>query len=216
MSATRLSRSSVRAFSVLSKASTSALRSNIIKSLKFKNTITSSPSPLRSIQKVNFSTTRTTKYSLIENEDAAPLIDFSQMQEIANKDPADSKYVIVDVREPDEFSAGHIPNAINIPVKSSPGALGLHPDEFKLTFGFDKPSTEKTLVFYCLAGVRATMSEELAYTFGYEHRLNFIGSFKEWLDNKGEVETPEPTESKPESTTESKTEPKDESKAEEK
>lgn len=212
MSTTRLYRSSVRAFSALSKASASALRSSTIKSFKYSNTITSSSLLLsKSIQRVNFSTTRTNKYSLIENEDAAPLIDFSQMQDIVNQDPANSKYVIIDVREPDEFATGHLPNAINIPVKSSPGALGLHPDEFKLTFGFDKPSTDKTLVFYCLAGVRATMSEELAYTFGYEHRLNFIGSFKEWLDHKGEVETTEPTES-----TNSKTETKAETKAEEK
>lgn len=128
------------------------------------------------------------QYSVIETDVSAPTIDFSKMKEIASS--SDPKYVIVDVREPDEYSAGHIPNAINIPCKSSPGALGLDPEEFKLTFGFDKPSPEKTLVFYCLAGVRARMSEELAATFGYEHRLNYVGSFKDWLDNHGEIAVP--------------------------
>lgn len=129
------------------------------------------------------------KFSVIENESAAPTIDYNIMKEIANSN--DKKYVIVDVREPDEFNAGHIPNAINIPCKSSPGALGLDPEEFKLTFGFDKPSTEKTLVFYCLAGVRARMSEELAGTFGYNSRLTYAGSFKDWLENNGKIEVPE-------------------------
>lgn len=128
------------------------------------------------------------KYTVIESDASAPNIDFSKMKEIASS--SDPKYVIVDVREPDEYSAGHIPHAINIPCKSSPGALGLDPEEFKLTFGFDKPSAEKTLVFYCLAGVRARMSEELAATFGYENRLNYIGSFKDWLDNHGEIAVP--------------------------
>lgn len=126
------------------------------------------------------------KYSSMEG--AAPVIDFPKMKEIAES--KDDKYVIVDVREPDEYSAGHIPGAINIPVKSSPGALGLDAEEFKDTFGFEKPDTNKTLVFYCLAGVRAGMGEELASTFGYEHRLNYVGSFGDWMKNKGEVEIP--------------------------
>lgn len=129
------------------------------------------------------------KFSVIENESAAPTIDYNIMKEIATSN--DKKYVIVDVREPDEFNAGHIPNAINIPCKSSPGALGLDPEEFKLTFGFDKPSNDKTLVFYCLAGVRARMSEELAGTFGYKSRLTYAGSFKDWLENNGKIEIPE-------------------------
>ncbi|WP_375143006.1 rhodanese-like domain-containing protein [Paenibacillus sp. D2_2] len=33
--------------------------------------------------------------------------------------------VIVDVREPDEFAEGHIPDAKNIPLGSIPGALNL-------------------------------------------------------------------------------------------
>lgn len=136
------------------------------------------------------------KYSVIEDESAAPVIDFTKMTDIVKKN--DPNYVIVDVREPDEYNAGHIPNAINIPCKSSPGALGLYPDEFKLTFGFDKPPTDKTLVFYCLAGIRSRMSEELAGTFGYEHRLNYSGSFSDWMSNKGEIETPKTEESKTE------------------
>lgn len=145
-------------------------------------------------------TVNSVRHYTIENPDAAPVVDFDKVKSIVNSyDPA--KYVIVDVREPEEFQQGHIPHAINIPCKSSPGALGLHPEEFKLTFGFDKPDPSKTLLFYCLAGVRASMSEELAHTFDYEHRLNYIGSFKDWVANNGPVEIP-----KPEAAAESKSE----------
>lgn len=81
--------------------------------------------------------------------------------------PIPDDYLILDVREPDEYAQGHIPQAVNLPYKSAPGALGLEPEEFHETFGFDKPSTDKALVFYCLGGVRATAAESLAATFGY-------------------------------------------------
>jgi rhodanese-related sulfurtransferase len=196
MSFARLSKTTFRALSVLCRPSTFRVTASVLK-CNTENMIKSSVFESNKITNTNiFGNFGIRKYSLIENQDAAPLINFTQMQDIVNKQEkgVDSKYIIVDVREPDEFAAGHIPNAINIPAKSSPGALGLDPEEFKLTFGFDKPSTDKTLVFYCLAGVRATMSEELAYTFGYQHRLNYVGSFREWLDNKGEIEFPKTAE----------------------
>lgn len=123
------------------------------------------------------------------DESVAPVVDYAKMAEIVRAQ--DPSVVIVDAREPDEYAAGHIQGAINIPVNSAPGALGLHEDEFKLQFGFDKPDAEKTLVFYCLAGVRSTMAEELAYTFGYSHRLNYAGSLSEWVKRGAPVVTEE-------------------------
>ncbi|GME71422.1 unnamed protein product [Ambrosiozyma monospora] len=137
----------------------------------------------------NFQLQSIRKYSVLEEEKPAKVVEFAEVQKLATETPKD--LVIVDVREPDEFKAGHIPNAINIPVKSSPGALGLSAEEFKLTFGFDKPDTEKTLLFYCLGGVRSTLAEELAATFEYHHRLNYVGSWADWVEKKGPVEIDE-------------------------
>ena len=127
-------------------------------------------------------------YSVIEEEGSAPVIDFNKMKTIVKEE--NPGFVVVDVREPDEYKTGHIPGAINIPCKSSPGAFGLSPEEFKLTFGFAKPAKDKTLVFYCLGAIRSSISEELAGTCEYSKRLNYKGSWEDWVANKGAIEYP--------------------------
>lgn len=89
--------------------------------------------------------------------------------------------LLIDVREPTEFQEGHIPGAKNVPFKSSPGAFDLAEDEFEESFGFPKPAKDQPLVFYCLGGVRLTAAEELANTFGYTNRGNYIGSYEDWV-----------------------------------
>ncbi|VVT57634.1 uncharacterized protein SAPINGB_P005793 [Magnusiomyces paraingens] len=132
-------------------------------------------------------------YSAVTIDEPAPVIDFAAVKALATTDPFPSdKYVIVDVREPSEFAAGHIPHALNLPYKSAPGALGLEPEEFQDTFGFAKPETGKELVFYCLGGVRSTAAEALAATFGYKNRANYVGSYDDWIKNQGPLETPQP------------------------
>lgn len=111
------------------------------------------------------------------------------MKEISTQsnDASSSNYIILDVREPDEYSEGHIPNSHNMPFKSSPDALSLDDSTFKSKFGFAKPSTDKTLVFSCLSGMRAGKSEELAAKYGYPNRMTYSGSFKDWKANNGTI-----------------------------
>lgn len=129
---------------------------------------------LRSIRSIPKSTNyipNLRNYSAITLDTPAPIADFSKIKEISTASASDSSSpssILVDVREPAEFAEGHIPGAVNLPFKTAPGALGLEPEEFFETFGFQKPSTETQLVFYCLAGVRSTAAESLAATFGYQ------------------------------------------------
>ncbi|CUM55800.1 unnamed protein product [Debaryomyces tyrocola] len=119
-------------------------------------------------------------YSVLSTSPEAKLYNYENVKEIVKNPSAHPNSLIVDVREPVEYEDGHIPNAINIPFKSSPGALDLSPEEFNDNFGFDKPSKDKELIFYCLAGVRSTAAEELADTFGYKKRGNYVGSYEDW------------------------------------
>lgn len=110
---------------------------------------------------------------------------------VTNPDP---NRILVDVREPDEVAEYAIPNSINIPYKSTPGALDLSPEEFEDVFKFEKPSKDKELIFYCVAGVRSTAAAELAQIFGYDHLGNYVGSLNDWkahenidLEHKDEI-----------------------------
>ncbi|KAK9490648.1 Rhodanese-like domain-containing protein [Lipomyces doorenjongii] len=92
--------------------------------------------------------------------------------------------ILVDVREPAEVDQGFIPTAINIPYKSAPHALSLSEEAFEEQFGFQKPSKEKELIFYCLGGVRSNYAQELAGNFGYDKRGNYPGSWEDWLQKE--------------------------------
>ncbi|KAK9450581.1 uncharacterized protein V1518DRAFT_218356 [Limtongia smithiae] len=108
---------------------------------------------------------------------------YDDMKKLSMNPVAD--IIIVDVREPAELATeGFIPTAINIPYKSSPEALALSDDAFEDKFGFPKPSKDKTLVFYCLGGVRCNFAQDLAGEAGYEKRGNYAGSWEDWVQHE--------------------------------
>ncbi|KAJ9666822.1 hypothetical protein H2201_002956 [Coniosporium apollinis] len=94
--------------------------------------------------------------------------------------------VLIDVREPSEYEAGYIPTALNIPISSQPDALFLSSEEFQDRFGFIKPPPQKTLVFYCKAGVRSSAAAQLALQHGYEKVGEYRGSWLDWSKRGGE------------------------------
>ncbi len=88
--------------------------------------------------------------------------------------------VIVDVREPEEWGAGHIPGAIHVPKSYLESRIeGAVPDH------------EKHVVLYCASGNRsAWAARTLIEDLGYEHVESMTGGFTLWKDRGYEVETP--------------------------
>ena len=88
--------------------------------------------------------------------------------------------VIVDVREPEEWSAGHIPGAIHVPKSYLESRIeGAVPDH------------EKHVVLYCASGNRSVWAARtLIDDLGYEHVESMTGGFTLWKDRGYEVETP--------------------------
>lgn len=74
---------------------------------------------------------------------------------------------LVDVRTPEEFAAGHLPGAVNIPVDELPQRLG------------ELGPPEKPLVVYCHTGRRATRAEKVLREHGFQHVLN-LGPMSAW------------------------------------
>jgi len=84
---------------------------------------------------------------------------------------ADKSIVILDVRDRDEFDAGHIPRAINL----SRGML-----EFKITLMI--PEKSATVIVYCGIDLRGPLATKTLNDLGYRNAVNMIGGLKSWKE----------------------------------
>ena len=87
----------------------------------------------------------------------------SAEKEIA-KQKIKSGALVVDVRTADEYAGGHYENATNIPVQELAGRLG--------ELGKD---TNKMIVVYCAAGVRASQAKAILLKAGFKDVTNAGG-----------------------------------------
>ena len=81
-------------------------------------------------------------------------------------------YIILDVRRPDEFAAGHIPNAINVANES------IGTEEIP-----ELPDKDQLIMVYCRSGRRSKEASEKLVALGYTNIVEFGGI----LDWTGEV-----------------------------
>ena len=96
------------------------------------------------------------------------------MDEAVDMMAKETGYIILDVRRPDEFAAGHIPNAINVPNES------IGTDEIP-----ELPNKDQLIMVYCRSGRRSKEAAEKLVKLGYTNIVEFGGI----LDWKGELET---------------------------
>lgn len=75
--------------------------------------------------------------------------------------------VLVDVRRTDEFEAGHIHGAINIPI-----------DELRERMGELDPN--QTIYIYCEAGLRGYLAQRILRQHGFNNVLNLSGGYQLW------------------------------------
>ena len=83
---------------------------------------------------------------------------------------------LVDVRSAEEFAAGHLPGAINIPV-----------DQLETRVSELKSGDE--IVVYCLSGVRSARAIELLRGREFTHIEHLAGDYSEWESSGGPIET---------------------------
>ncbi|KAI9868837.1 MAG: hypothetical protein M1813_004688 [Trichoglossum hirsutum] len=114
---------------------------------------------------------------------------FEGVSSLYNSKSDTSSAHLIDVREPPEYTSGHIPTSKNLPIISQPDALFLPGDEFFARFGWPKPGKDEEVVFYCKAGVRSAAAARLALKAGWERVGEYSGSWLEWEKKGGERET---------------------------
>lgn len=94
------------------------------------------------------------------------------MDEAVTMMSQETGYIILDVRRPDEFSAGHIPNAINVPNETI-GTAEIP----------ELPDKDQFIMVYCRSGRRSKEAAEKLVKLGYTNIVEFGGI----LDWKGEI-----------------------------
>jgi len=83
--------------------------------------------------------------------------------------------LILDVREPAEFAAGHLPNAVNIPRGVLEFKIDSHPNF--------QGQQQATIVVYCQTGGRSALATHALNQLGYGNAVSMAGGFKAWSDN---------------------------------
>ena len=94
------------------------------------------------------------------------------MDEAVTMMAQETGYIILDVRRPDEFAAGHIPNAINVPNESI-GTSDIP----------ELPDKDQLIMVYCRSGRRSKEAAEKLVKLGYTNIVEFGGI----IDWKGET-----------------------------
>ena len=87
-----------------------------------------------------------------------------QAQELISRNEVD----VVDVREPNEWSGGHLPGSRLVPL----GTLRQSPKQALPRDG---------IIFVCAAGVRSESAARLAVQSGLTHVYNLRGGTKNWV-----------------------------------
>ena len=96
--------------------------------------------------------------------------DITQRELLQRLDRNDAP-VIIDVRKPDEYSAGHVPGATNIPHTEIAGRLN--------ELDGDK---HKELVVYCESGRRAAIAQGILEKAGFTKVRHLEGDMQSWRE----------------------------------
>ena len=109
----------------------------------------------------------------------------SQIKEVPTAEAQSmlGKRVIIDVREYDEYAAGHLPGAINIPR----GVL-----EFKIGMVPECANKDGAFLIYCRTSGRAALSAVQLQKLGYSNIVSMLGGFDAWNTENRPTEKPEP------------------------
>jgi rhodanese-related sulfurtransferase len=89
---------------------------------------------------------------------------------------ADRSLVVLDVRTPEEFAAGHVPGAINIPHT-----------ELAARVAELEGSRDRDLVVYCRTGARAATALGVLEKSGFKRLYHLQGDYTRWNEEKRPV-----------------------------
>jgi phage shock protein E len=107
--------------------------------------------------------------------DSTPKIAADELTERLAKE--DAELFVLDVRTPEEFAAGHVPGAVNIPHDELPNRIA------EIT-----NAKNKDVVVYCRTGRRAAIAEDTLAAHGFKRVMHLDGDMIKWNEEQRAVE----------------------------
>lgn len=98
-----------------------------------------------------------------------PKIKTIDVHELKNKMAQNPQLCLIDVREPEEWQAHHIPSAIHIPK-----------DRIAAHIESQIPNKNEPIYLHCKAGVRSLYAAQCLMDLGYHEVYSVDGGIMEW------------------------------------
>jgi rhodanese-related sulfurtransferase len=104
------------------------------------------------------------------SEEAKSRIRETTIEDVARRlEEPSREWTLIDVRENDEFRAGHLPGARGI----GRGILEYH-------IADEVPDTDREIVLYCRGGNRSALAADSLREMGYTNVQSMIGGYRSW------------------------------------
>lgn len=87
-------------------------------------------------------------------------------------------WVVLDVREPDEFQEGHIPGAMNIPR----GFIEVKADHDHHKKDPRMQDRKQKFICYCGGGTRSLLAAKTLKEMGFDDAVSMAGGYRQWED----------------------------------
>ena len=105
--------------------------------------------------------------------------DIHQVSALELSGLARDQYVLIDVREPEEYAAGHLPGAVNLPRGVLEFRIEAHP-ALACRTSPELADRGRPLVLYCLTGGRSALATESLQRLGFTLVRSLSGGVTAW------------------------------------
>jgi rhodanese-related sulfurtransferase len=104
-------------------------------------------------------------------QDAKKRVKETNVRDVKRRIDAGEKFVLVDVREDNEWAMGHLPNAIHL----GKGVIERDVEQ-------RVPDSAAKLILYCGGGFRSALVADNLQKMGYTNVESMDGGWKGWID----------------------------------
>jgi rhodanese-related sulfurtransferase len=104
-------------------------------------------------------------------QDAKKNVKETNVADVKRRGDAGEKFLLIDVREDNEWAKGHLPGAVHL----GKGVIERDIEQ-------RAPDTNAKLILYCGGGFRSALAAENLQKMGYSNVESMDGGWKGWLD----------------------------------